>query len=240
MKILYTILVLTICTYATDLTQKITKLTQINANQATIQIGNLAIGQSGIIINENNSKKAVIICFATVINSNEKESTLKFNFKEIIQQDAIPKTNRQPKVGDKFILNHLYQNSMIIAPNFKTNDDIKKLYGEWNFLDSDLFAAYLKINNTPAPKKKDILEFAHKNELGTILFAFDNKLFIVDTVSFLPIKNIDFTIDDNTTHSPFYTNVDEIKTGTFSFFEEESIGDYNKYYKKLLGIEDGK
>lgn len=240
MKIIQILLLWIISLYAGTFTEQTTKLTNTNPKQATINIGNLQVGQSGIVINQDNKDNLVILCYASVTASNEKESNITFQFQDILVQNAIPKTNLLPKDGDDFVLNHLYSNSMIIAPNFQALEGVKKLYSDVNFLNSDFFAAYLKMNNNPTPTKKDIVEFAHQNDLGRVFFVTKESIHIVDALSFKIIETVPFTIEDNTTTSPFYANIDEIKTSTFDFFGEESIGDYNKYYKKLLGITDGK
>ena len=223
-----------------NFSEQIGTLSHTTDKKATIQIGNLHIGQSGIVVNNQNKDNAVIISYATVIDSDLNSSTIEFKFKDILEQDALPKTNLLPKDGDSFILNHLYKNSMIIAPNFEAFDNLKKVYKNVNFLSSDFFAAYLKINNNPTPKKEDILEFAHKNDLGRIFIITDKDINTVDAVSFKVVDTIPLNFDDNTTAMPFYANIDEIQTSTFDFFGAENIGDYNKYYKKLLGIKDGK
>lgn len=240
MKILQILLLWAISTYAGTFTEQTIKLKNTNAKQATIEIGNLHIGQSGIVINYDEKDKSVILCYAIVTSSNEKESNITFKFQDILVQKAIPKTNLLPKDGDDFILNHLYKNSMIIAPNFQALDTIKKIYNDVTFLDIDFFAAYLKMNNNPTPKKEDIIEFAHQNDLGRIFIVTENNVNIVDALSFQVIETAPLSIDDNTTNKPFYANIDGIKTSTFDFFTPDNIGDYYKYYKKLLGIKDGK
>ena len=242
MKIIFTIFAFTISVFATNLSEQTTTLSNVNVDkkEATISIGKLSIGQSGIIVNTDAKENKIIICYATIVSSENDSSLVKFNFKEIIEQHAMPTTKLLPKNGDTFVLNHLYKNSMIIAPNFKALSETKKLYPNINFLDTDLFGAYLKINNTPAPTKEDILTFAHKNDLGSIFVIVNDKINIVDSVSFAVVDSIPLTNDDKTSSSPFHTNVEDIKVSTFSFFELKSIGEYHSYYKKLLGLKDGK
>jgi hypothetical protein len=242
MKIIYTIFALSISLFGISNNEQITTITQIDEikNEATVNQGNLSKGQSGIVINNNISNKIVIISYATVVSSNKETSTIKFNKQEIIEQDAIPKTKLLPKLGDKFIVNHLYKNGFIIAPNYKALVETKKLYPNFAFLDSDLFGGYLKINNTPAPTKDDIKAFAHKNDLGVVFIVENNTVNIIDAISFDILESSQIKIEDNSTIKPFYTNVEDIKVSTFDFFKAEKIDDYNKYYKNLLGTNDGK
>lgn len=240
MKILQIVLLLVGYMYAGNFTEQKAQLTHTTKLGATIPLGGLQIGQSGIVINSQTNEKLVILCYATVTSSNANESNITFQFQDILEQDALPKTNLLPKDGDSFIVNHLYKNSMIIAPNFEALEATKKLYNGSNFLSSDFFAAYLKINNNPTPQKKDFLQFAHKNDLGRIFIVTDKNINMIDAISFTVIETIPVEFENNTTNEPFYANIDEIKTSTFDFFGALNIGDYNKYYKKLLGIQDGK
>ncbi len=223
-----------------DFIEQIIQIKNASKKDATINVGNLQIGQSGIIINTENKNNSVILCYATVVSSDLNSSKIEFQYKNILMQDALPKTNLKPKDGDQFIINHLYKNALLIAPNFEASSNVKKLNANIHFLESDFFAAYLKINENPTPKKEDLLDFAHQNDLGRIFIITDKTLNMIDAISFKIVDQQTITFEDNTTTSPFYANIEEIKTGTFNFFGEENIGDYNKYYKKLLGIKDGK
>ncbi len=240
MKIVYIFLICFANLFATDFTEQIIPISNTTKKEATINIGNLQVGQSGIIINNQSKDNAVILSYATVITSDLNSSVIEFKFKDILTQDALPKTNLKPKDGDIFVLNHLYKNTMIIAPNFEALSNVKKINDGAHFLDSDFFAAYLKINENPTPKKEELIAFAHINDLGRIFIVTDKTINTIDALSFQIIDKQKISYDDNTTNTPFYANIDEIKTSTFDFFGEESIGDYNKYYKKLLGIKDGK
>lgn len=242
MKIIYTIFALTISLFAIEQTEKISNIEILSQDkkEATINIGNLLIGQSGIVINTDIKNKIVILDYATVSASDKNSSKIKFLNQEIIEQNAIPKTKLLPKIGDSFIINHLYKNAIIIAPNYKSQQEIKKLYPNFTFINSDIFGGYLKINNTPVPSKEDITSFAHQNDLGIIFLVENNNINIIDAISFNVLEKSTLNIDDNTTMKPFYTNVEDIKNSTFTFFKPENIGDYNTYYKTLLGATNGK
>lgn len=239
MKIVYIFLICFVNLFAINFNEQIIQISNVTKKEANIGIGNLQAGQSGIIINNQSKDNTVILSYATVISSDQNRSVIEFKFNDVLTQDALPKTNLKPKDGDLFILNHLYKNSMIIAPNFEALSKVKKLYENTHFIDSDFFAAYLKINENPTPKKEEIIKFAQLNDLGRIFVVTDKTINTVDALSFKVINQENLSYDDNTTNLPFYANIDEIKTSTFDFFGEESIGDYNKYYKKLLGIKDG-
>jgi len=199
---------------------------------AKINVTNLNSGHSGIIIKkiDNNS---LIITQAVVIKSNNINSTIKFIKKDILPQDAIPKTNLQPSEGDQFILNHLYKTSLLIVPNQAAKNKILEIYPNQNFLSEDFFAAHLKVTNNPLPTKKVISDFAQSQQIGTIFIVIDDKLFILDSISFKIIDRLNIPYNDPTTNVPFLTKIKDIKKSLWDFGDNK-INNYNKYYLKLV------
>lgn len=217
-----------------DLSMQISKIYDIKTDTAKISIPNLEIGQSGVVVHQTNNNK-FILAQATVTKSNSLDSTITFIQKDILVQNVIPTSKLKPSVGDKFILNHLYQTSLLIVPNLKSKKKILSLYKSQNFLSEDFFASYLKLISQPVPTKKNITDFTNKQQIGTIFLVIKNKLYIVDALSFKILDTIEIEINDKTTKKPFLTKIDEITRG-FLDFGPKNIGDYNKYYSKLLGI----
>jgi hypothetical protein len=211
-----------------------TKLYDIKNNQAKISLQNLTVGQSGIIVHKT-LKNKIIIDQAVITQSNDSYSTIKFLKQDILPQNAIPTSKLKPRDGDMFVLNHLYQTSLLIVPNLETKKYILDIYSKQNFLNEDFFASYLKLINEPIPTKEDILAFTKKQQIGTIFVVVQEKLFIVDSLSFKVIDSVDIKVEDNSTQSPFLTKIDKI-TRSFFDFGAKKIENYNKYYLKLLGI----
>ncbi|MDY0327821.1 MAG: plasminogen-binding N-terminal domain-containing protein, partial [Arcobacteraceae bacterium] len=62
-------------------------------------------------------------------------------------------------------------------------------------------------------------------------------VYVVDSKSFAILEEykVKKEISNNTFMTPFYTNIEDIKLGLFSF-GENSISSYNNYYSKLLGL----
>jgi len=204
----------------------------VTPTTAKINITNLNLGHSGIIVKKINNN-TMIISQAVVIKSNNKNSTLEFLDKDIIKQNAIPTTKLIPENGDKFILNHLYKTSLLIVPNVKAKKNVKELYPNQNFLNEDFFAAHLKIIQQPIPEKETISNFAQAQQIGTIFIVVENKLYILDSITFKIIETIPLSYNDESTNVPFLTKIQDIKTGFWNF-SDEKIEDYNKYYLKLL------
>ena len=235
MKIIFLItLSLNILLANINLNLQTSKIYDVTKNQAKIDIKNLKLGQSGIIVNQND-KNHIIIKQAIITQSNSDYSTITFINQDILIQDAIPTTKLKPSKNDKFVLNHLYQTSLLIVPNLKAKKEIYSLYKNQNFLNEDFFASYLKLISEPTPAKENIVDFTKKQQIGTIFVVVKNKLYIVDALSFKVIDTIDLQNNDKSTNSPFLTKINEIQRG-FWDFGPEKIEDYNKYYLKLLNI----
>jgi len=236
MKLIFTILLSIVYLYANKFDTLKIPISNIKNQTASIKIGNLKIGQSGIVIHYFDNRRYSILANAIVIQTSKNKSTIKFIKSVILKQDAIPTANLIPKDGDIFILNHLYNTSLVIAPNHESQKYIIQKHKNNNFIDIDIFAATLKINNTPIPSKNDIRNYAIKNNIGTIYFYINNNIYIIDTISFRIIDTIKLVLKDKSANSPFFTNVHNIKTGTFNFTGQEKIKNYHEYYSKILGL----
>jgi len=210
---------------------------KVNKTEAKINKGSLIVGQSGIIVHNFSNNKSIILTKAVVTSSSKDTSTIEFVNSEILKQDSIVNTNLKPQNGDDFILNHLHNISLLIAPNYDAYRGAKHNLSN-NFIDIELFAAYLKINNTPVPKKEDFQNFMNKNNIGTLYIIIKKKLYIIDALSFKILSRINIKLNNTKTTTPFYTNVKGIKTSTFDWVSDEKIKDYNTYYSKLLGLKD--
>jgi len=199
---------------------------------AKVKVGNLKIGQSGVIVNDI-SGNYTILTQASVIKTAKDYSVIEFVESQLLKQDAIPTLKAKPTNSDLFILNHLYKSSLLIVPNLKAKKLIKKNFEKQNFLSEDFFASYLKINDNPVPSKSDIVEFCSMQEIGTIFIVIKNKLYIIDALSFKTIDEISVPINDFSTQLPFLTRISGIENGMFDF-GASSIGSYNEFYLSLI------
>ncbi len=212
------------------------KISNVNNNKATINIGNLIVGQSGIILHTYNDENTVILATAIVLETSTNNSTLLLSNSSLLSQDALPTTSLKVKDGDTFILNHLYNSSLLIVPNYETSQSIKSIYSDQNFVNPDLFAAYLKISNKPVPKKKDFQDFCKVQDIGTIYIAVENYFYIIDVNSFKILKKTRLRVSDTTTQAPFFTKVEDIKKSFWTFWNSDAkkIEDYNAFYLALI------
>lgn len=236
------------------------KIYDVTASEAKVDMPNLKEGQSGIIVHDYENDDSIILSYATVINSNDKFSTIKILNQKPLLQDAIPNTNLKPTSSDNFVLNHLYKTSLLIVPNLESKRYVKLKFNTQNFLNEDFFASHLKLNETPLPSKNDIQEFCKNNQIGTVFVVVDQTIYVIDAISFKILHSEKTTINDDSSKLPFFTKIQKIDksffSSTFDFFdfdidlnpfnddEDESIEktiplpskDYNSYYSAMIGV----
>lgn len=205
----------------------------VTEETAKVKVGNLRIGQSGIIVNDI-SGNYTIITQGTVIETNKDHSVIEFVDSKLLKQDAIPTLKTRPTNSDLFILNHLYSSSLLIVPNVKAKKVIKKAFPDQNFLNEDFFAAYLKVQDTPVPTKQEIIDFCSLQEIGTIFIVIKNQLFIIDALSFKTIDEIRVPINNSKTQLPFFTRIQKIEKSIFDIGGADDIGSYNDFYLSLI------
>jgi len=216
------------------------KIVDVKDNKTTINIGNLIIGQSGVVLHIYDNDKRLIVANAEVIESNSTSSVIKFSKFNDIKQDAIPTSNRTVEKNDILVLNYLYTASLLIAPNLETFQTVRSSFKYNNFLHSDIFATKLKIDNMPFLTKKYIQDYAIEQNLGTIFLVVNQKVNVLDTKTLKLLTSYDISYDRAKTEMPFYTRVTDIEKSTldidFDVFSNKETLSYDQYYKQLLGL----
>jgi hypothetical protein len=218
------------------------KVTNIENNKSTIDVGNLIIGQTGIVVHIFNNDKKLIVSNAKVVSSNDNSSVVEFFEFNDLKQDAIPTSNRQVATNDILILNYMYNSSLLIAPTFDSFQNVRNSFKLNNFVHSDIFAAKLKVDNVPYPTKEDIQKFAIEQNLGTIFMVIENKVFILDSKTFAILESYAINYENSAEiKMPFYTRVEDIEDSIFhfsffDFYSGKKNLTYNDYYKMILGI----
>jgi hypothetical protein len=235
LKKLLIVLIFSIYSYG-SFDQETTQLKDINKDGAVINIGNLKIGQSGIVVHDYDEKDSIIVANAIVLSSTNNSSKIKFIKFDDLAQNALPTTKLAPVQNDTLVLNYLYSKSLLIAPNTQAYRSVEENLPSQTFLNSDIFASYLKLDANPTPNKDDFISFCKKHNLGTIYVVIDNKFYILDAKSFKLLDTLPISYQDTKEELPFYTRVDKIEKNSFAWFQDSSIGDYKSYYNKLLGL----
>ena len=202
-----------------SLKQENLQIFEVIGNKAKITKGNLALGQSGIINHKIGKNNSIILASAEVIETYNSYSVIEFSkFNDLIQE-AIPNTTRKVQNKDIFILNYLYSASLLIAPNQESFINIRQVFSNHNFVHSDIFASHLKIEGEPFPSKEFIKEYTRKENIGTIFYAIDQTVYIFDAKSFKKIASFTFPYDEEDAQLPFYTRVEQIEEGQFSWLK---------------------
>lgn len=214
------------------------KIENVENNKTTINVGNLIIGQSGVVIHIYDNDKRLIVANAEVIESNESTSVIKFSkFNDLIQ-DAIPTSNRTVEKNDILVLNYLYTASLLIAPDLDTFQTIRSNFKYNNFLHSDIFATKLKQDNMPYLTKKYIQKYAISQNLGTIFIVANQNIYVLDTKTLKVLTSYRISYDTKKAEMPFYTRVADIETSNLDIeiFSDKKDIPYDEYYKRMLGL----
>jgi hypothetical protein len=235
MKFILLLILSIVFVNAINLKEQKTYLKNVTKDTATIDIGSLIVGQSGLVVH-NFKKRSIILTNAIVTATSKDSSTIKFIKSNILKQDALPNTNLIPQNNDLFVLNNLYSTSLLIVPNYDVQTTINHEYPQNNFIDIDIFAAFLKMEDTPLPTKEEMVNFAKHNNIGTIYIVIKDKLYILDVLTFKVIKTQDIIRKNQKIQVPFFTNVQDITKSFWSWFSEDKIKDYDKYYSNLIGL----
>lgn len=215
-----------------------TKIISIDkeANTITFDATDLNIGENGFVI-ANLTDYAGIIAQAEVINCCEdNKAVAKLKSFDALKQIYLPKPNIQIKEGDKVIFRSLNKKAFLVAPNLDFYDKIKKEYQDVDFLSSDLLLGYLFSYGEYDPSKLFFRDACNAYSAGLVYIVNKDALDIVDCQSFkiLDSKALD-TSNVEETQVPFYSRIEEVKSGTlFSFLQSKKAQYYFAYYTNLL------
>ncbi len=214
------------------------KIDNLDDNKSTINVGNLIVGQTGVVIHIVDKNKRLIVANAEVISSNEKQSVVKFTNFNDLKQKAIPTSKRGVQKGDILALNYMYKSSLLIAPNQEAFKIVRDGFRYNNFLHSDLYAAQLKIDEKALPTQKSIQDFARKQNLRSIFIVLRDKVYVLDAKNFKVLTN--YNIDYNSLDSqlPFYTRVENIEGGSFDLDFDFSLDSIENSVKEYLSVFD--
>jgi hypothetical protein len=230
-------LFLTTLTAQTNFSAYKTTVSKVNKSTVTITDNdNFSIGSSGVIIHSFDSTHKTIIATVEVIEKKSGYAYLKYeNFKGL-KQSALPAYSITPQKGDEVILNFLYDRAMAIVPNKDTLRYITQKYSDIEWIHPDIFASKLAIDYTPVPEKEDFKQECRQDNFTLLFFAIKCKGYFVDCNSFKVLQQINLPQTKEKIKVPFYSRIKEIKGRMFGLMGGDGINDYNRYYKKMLGL----
>nr|WP_139451915.1 plasminogen-binding N-terminal domain-containing protein [Campylobacter armoricus] len=193
----------------------------------------ILLHSSGIVVHEIDTQKS-IIARASVIGRENGYVKLEFKVFDMLAQDAMPLPNVLPQVGDKVILNYLYDRALIIAPDKSIYDFIAQKLNNLYFLHPDLFGAHMIQEYRQSPRRSDFRSFCSKNAVGLLIVALEKKAEIVDCQDFEKIQEFEIPKAKDL-QIPFYSRITGYKSDIFSL-NDEVIGNYYIYYEKLISL----
>jgi hypothetical protein len=234
--LIFTLFLTTLTAQANFLPYK-TPILQVNKDIVTIaDSSNFSVGSSGIIIHAFDDEHKTIIATVEVIQKGSGYAKLKYkNFKGL-QQSALPEYNITPKKGDEVIINYLYDRAMAIVPNKDTLRYVTQKFNNIEWIHPDIFASKLAIEYTPVPEKKDFKHECREDNFALLFFAIEDKGYFVDCNSFKVLHQVNLSQTNREIKVPFYSRLKEIKGRMFGLMGGDGIKDYDRYYKKMLGL----
>ncbi len=210
-----------------------TNILSISGNRATIKNSkDIVVGSSGIVIHKFGNNTSSIIARVDVIDKSGDKATLEFHTYKALKQAALPIPGIAPKVGDKVILNYMYDRALIVAPNYKIYSEITKHFKNITWIHPDVAGAYLAEHYRPNPDRKVFQKICKQNVASLIFFALNNEAVFVDCNNFKIVKRLKGGRVKNA-QLPFYTRIKGIDTSWFSF-SSKKMDSYSNYYKKLI------
>lgn len=215
-----------------------TKIISIDkeANTITFDAKDLDIGESGFVIATLSDYSSIIAQAEVIGCCQDGKAIAKLKSFDALKQIYLPKPNIQPKEGDKVVFRSLNKKAFLVAPNLDFYDKIKKEYQDVDFLSSDLLLGYLFSYGEYDPSKLFFRDVCNAYSVGLVYIVNKNALDIVDCQSFkiLDSKALD-TSNVEEIQVPFYSRIDEVKSGTlFSFLQSKKAQYYFAYYTNLL------
>ena len=196
-------------------------------------------GTTGIVLHAFDNSHKTIVAEAVVAGEKNGKREIKFRKFKRLRQSALPEYKLSPQKGDILILNYLYTRVLPITPDLQHFQAFQQKYSaSFEIIHPDLFASQLYLDHEPKPGKESFHEICYQQDTSLLYFAVEDQGYFVDCNTFfiLAKEPLATAIDSKNAAKPFYSRIPEIKNRLGGIVGGESIGDYNLYYKKLLGI----
>ncbi len=216
-----------------------TQLSQTDGKSALVEDRDIPVGSSGIVIHAFDKEHKTIVAEAVVTGKQEGKLRVTFRKFKRLHQAALPEYKIVPKKGDILILNYLYNRVLPITPDEAHFKSFGRKYGSrFEIIHPDLFASQLYFNHQPQPTKEDFQNSCRQNDTSLLYFEVGERGYFIDcnTFSILDTEQLTAPVNSKTAKQPFYYRIPTIKNRLGGILGGETIGDYNLYYKKLLGI----
>ncbi|PSM51769.1 putative plasminogen-binding protein [Campylobacter blaseri] len=207
-----------------------------NGYGEVLDSNDIVVGSSGVVMHTFGNGESSIIARAVVTEKKMGMAKVRFEVFDLLSQQALPVPGILPKVGDRVVLNFLYNRSLIITPNEEVYRQVVNTFPNITFIHPDIAASYLNEIYRPNPSRDDFREICSQNAAGLLFIALDNLGVFADCGSFQILK--EFKTGEIAEYvTPFYSRITTIKP-VFWKWDTAYMADYNYHYKFLLDIKE--
>lgn len=215
----------------------------------------LNIGSSGLVWQKIADEVSSIVARVVVSKKVDNGYEVAYKVYDDLAQQALPYPSILPKEGDLVILNHLYKRVLPITPSADAHKAMQNKYNSLDFIEPDLFTAYLFKRGISVPNQKDFSDFCKKSGTSLIYFAFNDGGKFVDCHSFYTQEIDRVLYRVQYPQEPFYSRIKDSDPETMNtilgivksieiplineseekeVFRKSSLGNFYQYYKSLI------
>ena len=210
-----------------------TTLENVKGDRATVSVGDIPVGVSGIVIHAYDQTHKAIVASVVVTERGETTTTLKLLPYKGLEQPNLPTIKTEAQNGDTVILGYLYDHVLPIVPNQKSFEIAKESFPKLRLIHPDIFAAELAKDKSPLPYKDHFQKMCEKMHLGIVMFMFKDGTDFIDCVSWVKVGESTVTsVDADQFKQPFFNRFEEIPTAFYDWTEYK-VHDFDRFYKKL-------
>ena len=217
---------------------EISEITEIqkNNNEEIVVFSNLGlkIGESGIIMRDLSSYKAIVASVVITKVENAKTFAKVMPFTQLVQP-YLPTPNMKPKVGDQVIFRSFNNKAFLIAPNEKSYKAISEKYPFIEFVSSDLLMGFLNSQGKHDPTNKTLPKACNEYGVGIVFIVGSKELGIFSCQNMARLAKYPNELIDKTTKSPFYTRTNFEGGGSLTYsLSSKKSKDYFLYYDSFM------
>jgi hypothetical protein len=208
-------------------------LSEVSGKSATVPVGPVPVGVSGIVVHYYDQTHAAILATAVVTASTEGHTTLGLQHYDGLPQPNLPDVKTPPKAGDVVVLGYLYDRVLPIVPNQKSLDYAKEAFPKLHIIHPDLVAVELAKAKEPLPNREILRKTCDKFNLGIVMIMFSDGTDFLDCISWKKVGHSDVAaVDVKDFKQPFFNRFESIPTAFYDFGDYH-IADYDKFYRRL-------
>ena len=202
---------------------------------ATIKIAKIDVGMSGFVVHQIAENHSSILKNAVVKSYNKETqvATLALSDYDALRQNALPNGEWHVEVGDVAVLAFGYTRGVLISPSDDIYYRITRATKQLQWIHPDIFATILSFNGHPTPLREDFTALSKATSVGLIFFFLNEKLYTVDSKSFVILNITDAPLKQKSVKLPFYTRIEQIEAAWWGEGSDEMTS-YEPHYFELL------